>query len=166
MRKLKEDVRIGMLGAAGGLFSISVFLLVARVDAYYAYLSWLEEKSYATYERGVEDLWWIPIFFWHVLLSVVASLLVHCYLTIFQKSPFLVWQAVGILVLLAWGLTFSVAVGLDCLMRGNIHSLERAMSSVEAGFIAKYVSVVFACNIFFGSAMQASSRQYVEENAS
>jgi hypothetical protein len=100
MSKLREDVRVGMLGAAGGLFSISVFLLVARVDAYYAYLSWLEVTNYATYERGVEDLWWIPISFWHVLLSAVASLLVHRYLATRQKSPFFLWQMVGIIALL------------------------------------------------------------------
>ena len=165
MSKLREDIRVGMLGAAGGLFSVSVFLLVARVDAYYAYLSWLEETSYATYERGVEDLWWIPVSFWHVLLSAVASLLVHRYLATGRKSPFLLWQAVGVIALLGWGLTFSVAVGLDCLMQGDMDSLEIALNTVEAGYIAKYVSAVLACNVLYGSAMQTSSRQYVEEDA-
>ena len=166
MSKLREDVRVGMLGAAGGLFSISVFLLVARVDAYYDYLSWLEETSYANYDRGVEDLWWIPVSFWHVLLSVGASFMAHRYLATRQKSAFLLWQVVGIIALLGWGLTFFIAVGLDCLMRGEMNSLERAMSSVGFGYLVKYISVVLACNVLFGSAILASSRPYVGEDAS
>jgi hypothetical protein len=162
MGKLREDARVGMLGAAGGLFSISVFLLIARIDAYYTYLSRLDEMSCATYERGVEDLGWIPIAFWHMLLSVVASLLVHRYLATRHKSPFLLWQVVGMITLLAWVLTFSAAVGLDCLMRGDINSLQHAISRIEVGYIAKYVSAVFACNVFYGSALQTSSRQYIE----
>ena len=165
MSRLTEYARVGMLGAAGGLFSVSVFLLVARVDVYYSYLTSLEESNYVTYERGVEDLWWIPISFWHVLLSVAASFLVHRYLTV-QKSPFLLWQTIGIITLLAWALTFSVAVGLDCLMRGDTYSLERAMRLGNGVFIAKYISAVFACNVFSGSALQASSRQYAEDHSS
>ncbi len=166
MSKLREDVRVGMLGAAGGLFSISLFLLVARVDAYYTYLTRLEESGYTAYEGGIEDLWWIPVAFWHVLLSVVASLSVHRYLSTRRRSPFLLWQLTGIIALLAWGLTFSIAAGLDCLMRGSIVPLERAFSLVELGYVAKYVSAVFAGNVMYGSAMQAASRQYVEKEAS
>jgi hypothetical protein len=154
-----------MLGAAGGLFSISVFLLVARVDAYYSYLSWLEETSYTNYDRGVEDLWWIPVSFWHVLLSVVASFMAHRYLATRQKSPFLLWQTVGFIALLGWGLSFAITVGLNCLMRGEMNSLERAMSFVGFGDLAKYISVVLVSNVFFGSAMLASSRQYLGEDA-
>ena len=154
-----------MLGAAGGVFSFSVFLLVARVDAYYAYLSRLEESNYEFYGRGAEDLWWVPIFFWHVLLSVVAALMTHRYLATRRWSPFLLWQVVGLFSLLGWGLTFSVAVGLECLMRGSVDSLERALTFREVTYIAKYVSAVFACNVLYGSAMQTSSRQYVAEGA-
>ncbi len=154
-----------MLGAAGGLLSVSVFLLVARVDAYYAYLSWLEETRYAAHGTGPEDLWWAPVSFWHVLLSVVAALLTHRYLATRRWSPFLLWQVIGLFSLLGWGLTFSVGVGLDCLMRGSVGPLVHALSYVEVSYLAKYVSAVCACNVLYGSALQASSRQYVAEGA-
>ena len=160
MSKLREDFRIGMLGAAAGLFSLSVALLIARVDAYYGYLSWLAETNYGRYERGVEDLWWIPFGFWHILLSVVASLMVHRYLKMRVRSPFMLWQVVGLTALLGWGLSVFLAVSLECVSRGNPHPLEHLLNLVELGSIAKYVSAVFACNVVYGSVMQASSRQY------
>ena len=89
MRKLIGDTRVAMLGAAGGLFSMSVFLLVARIDAYYTYFASYAETSYGGYSKGVEDLWWIPICFWNVVLSIGASLLVHRYLPTLQKSSFM-----------------------------------------------------------------------------
>ena len=80
MNKLSEDLRIGILGAAAGLFSSSITLLIARIDTYYDYLSKIQERTYYAYER-VERLEWIPVSVWHIILSVVASLLVHRYLT-------------------------------------------------------------------------------------
>jgi len=165
MSKLSEDLKVGMLGAAGGLFSVSVFLLVARVDAYYAYLSWLKETNYATDHRGVEDLWWIPFAFWNVVLSVVASFMAHRYLATRQKSPFLLWQTVGITVLLGWALTFGIVVGMDCLMQGDVYPLQRATRFIVFANLAKYLSVVLMSNVLFGSAMLASSRPYVGEDA-
>ena len=49
MSKLREDLSIGILGAAAGLFSSSVTLLIARIDAYYTYLSRIQEKTYNGY---------------------------------------------------------------------------------------------------------------------
>ena len=164
MSKLREDLRVGVLGAAAGLFSISVALLIARVDAYYSYLSWLNETNYYDrYEKGVEGLWWIPVSFWHMLLSVMASLLVHRYLRPRLRSPFLLWQVVGMTSLVGWGLTVFLAVSMECVSRGNLNSLQYTVNSVEWGTVAKYVSAVFACNVFYGSVMKASSQQYTEQ---
>jgi hypothetical protein len=160
MSKIREDLRIGILGAAAGLFSISVALMIARIDAYYAYLSSLQETHYSMYERGVEDLAWIPASCWHILLSVVASLLVHRYLTV--RSPFLLWQVIGITSLLGWSLTFVLAVSLGCLVRGDLNPLQHAVNSNTLGYIAKYVSAIFASNVMYGSLIQASCRQYTE----
>ena len=163
MSKLSEDLRVGILGAAAGLFSISVVLLIARIDAYYAYLSWFEETNYGTYDKGVERLWWLPAGYWHLLLSVVASLLVHRYLTIFTRSPFLLWQVIGIVSLLGWGLTLVVAVSIACIMHGNLYPLHETVNSGPPPYIVKYVAAAFACNVFYASVMQASSRQYMEQ---
>ena len=164
MSKLREDLRFGVLGAAAGLFSISVALLIGRIDAWYAYLSWVRETDhYSTYEKGVEGLWWLPVLVWHMLLSVVASLLVHRYLMTRVRSPFLLWQVIGLTCLLGWGLTFVLAVGMECVAQGNLRSLEYSLRYFALDNIAKYVSAVFACNVFYGSVMKASSQQYTEQ---
>lgn len=163
MSKLLEDLRAGVLGGAAGVFSIGVILLIARVDSYYDYLSSFETTSFGRYGQGVENLWWIPFSVWHVVLSVAASLLVHRYLTMRAKSPFLLWQLIGAASLLGWGLTFLAGFIIDGVMQGNLHSVERTMNSVEAGYLAKYLSAAFACNVFYGSVIAASSRHYIEQ---
>jgi hypothetical protein len=159
MRKLIEDARIGLLGAAAGLFSSSVLLLIDRIDRYYAYLSSID----ADYNKGLRELWWLPVSFWHVLLSVVASFLVHRYLTNRVRSPFLLWQVVGITTLLGWGLSIFLLVSLQCVMSGDLDPFEHLVLSTDVAAIAKYVSVAFACNVFYGSVINASSRQYAEQ---
>jgi hypothetical protein len=48
-------------------------------------------------------------------------------------------------------------------MRGDLDTLQRAIDSGEIATIAKYVSVGFACNVFYASVMKASSRQYTAQ---
>jgi hypothetical protein len=162
VNKLTEDFRIAILGAAAALFSSSVTLLIARIDTYYAYLAWLRESGYSDYQR-VEDLSWIPASVWHVILSVVASLLVHRYLTTQLRSPFLLWQVIGMSSLLGWALTFVLAVSLRCIVLGNLSSLEGLVQSEDLLLVGKYAATVFACNVLYGSVISASSRQYVEQ---
>ena len=52
MNKLREDLSIGLLGAAAGLFSSSIILLVARIDTYYAYLSRDHSETYDAFRRA------------------------------------------------------------------------------------------------------------------
>ena len=165
MRKLKEDLRVGILGGAAGLFSLCVPLMIARIDAYYAYLSWLHETHYTdTYYRPVEDLSWIPFGIWHLLLSVTAALLVHRHLTTRVTSTFLLWQVIGMASLVGWGLTFVLAVAIGCLMRGDLYPLEHVLNASEgAASIAKYVSAAFASNVLYASILTASSRQYTPQ---
>ena len=161
MSKLSEDVSIGILGVAAGLFSSSVTLLIARIDGYYA---WLRRLNYA-HER-VEDLWWVPASVWHIILSVVASLLIHRYLKDHIRSPFLLWQVIGSTSLFGWALTAFLVVSLRCIVEGDLsvlRSLEYFVISDKALLIAKFVATVFACNVLYGSVMSASSRQYVEQ---
>ena len=163
MDKLSEDIRVGILGAAAGLFAISVALLIARIDAYYAYLSWMDQTNYDEYYRGTESLWWIPVAIWHLILSITASLLAHRYLKNRLRSPFLLWQVIGISSLLGWGLTLLLLIGMDCLMSGNLYAYELMFNSPDAGMIAKYLSAAFACNVFYGSVMKACFKQYTTQ---
>lgn len=162
MNKLREDLRIGILGAAAGLFSTGIVLLIARIDAYYAYLSRIQEDGYINYER-VDGLLWIPISVWHIILLVVASLLVHRYLTTRLRSPFLLWQVIGITSLFGWVLTAFLIVSMSCVMEGDLSSLEHLLKSDDALLIAKYAATASTCNVFYASVISASSRQYVAQ---
>lgn len=155
MNKLRADLRLAVLGGVAGLLSISVFLLIARIETYYAYL---EDRP--DYHR-VEDLWWMPVVFWHVVLSAVASIIAHRYST--QSCPrFLLWQGIGLITLIGWLLTFLAAGALNGLMHG-IERVETLVSLADFGAAAKYVAVVFACHVLYGTAMQSSSREYLPD---
>lgn len=162
MNKLSEDLRIGILGAAAGLFSSSLVLLIARIDDYYTYLSRIQEETYHSYER-VKELSWIPVSVWHIILCVVASLLVHRYLAARFRSPFLLWQVIGITSLFGWALTALLIVSMGCVIEGDLSSLEYLVNSEKALQIAKYAATVSACNVFYASVINASSRQYVAQ---
>lgn len=163
MSKLREDLTIGILGAAAGLFSTSITLLIARIDAYYAYLARMQEETYRCYER-VEALSWIPASVWHIILSIVASLVVHRYLATRVRSPFLLWQFIGISSLFGWALTAFLVVSMSCVIEGDLSTLEYLIEQLirtENGMlVAKYAATVSTCNVFYGSIVSASSRQY------
>ena len=162
MSKLREDLTIGILGAAAGLFSTSITLLIARIDAYYAYLARIHEEGYINYER-VDGLLWIPVSVWHIILSIVASLLVHRYLATRVRSPFLLWQFIGIAALFGWALTAFLVVGMSCVIEGDLSSLEHLMRPDDLLLIAKYAATVSTCNVFYASVISASSRQYAAQ---
>ena len=165
MSKLREDLRVGILGAAAGLFSISIVLLIARIDAYYAYMSWLETADYHnSYYRPVENLWWVPVAIWHLILSITASLLAHRHLATRLRSPFLLWQVIGVASILGWGLTALLIVGMDFLMSGNMYAPRHTFNSGDIAEITRFISVGFACNVVYGSVMKACSRQYTAFN--
>ena len=163
MSKIREDLRIGLLGAAAGLFSSSVLLLVDRIDLYYSYLELNPaEADQVCYINNLRELSWIPLAIWHMLLSTVASFMVHRYLTKPLKSPFLLWQVVGITTLFGWALSYLLVMSIDCVMQGDFDVLAKSVATSKLAGVAKYVSVVFACNVFYGSLINASSRQYSE----
>lgn len=159
MSKLRRDLAVAMAGACSGLFSVSVFLLAARVVAFYDYLSFRKANGYATSYNGVEDLWWVPVVLWHVVLSIVASLLIHRYLAKGRASTFLRWQAIGLVALCGWGLTVFIGIGLECLVRGNLKPVDEAFSIFKFVPVAQFVAAVFASNVLFGSAIHAASTE-------
>ena len=160
MNKLKEDLRVGVLGAAAGLFTISIVLLIARIYTYYA---WLHDSGYKETYRGVEDLEWIPVAIWHLILSVAASLLAHRYLKTGRRSPFLLWQVIGFASLLGWVLSILGFVSLQCLVRGDLYAVQHLFNSDVIATFTRYFSVGFACNVFYGSVIQAGLRQYTPQ---
>ena len=164
MTKLRRDLRLAMAGACSGLFSVSVYLLAARVTAYYDYLRYTEAYGYnERYNSVVEDLWWIPVVAWHVVLSIVGSLFVHRYLTTGRVSTFLRWQAIGFVVLIGWALSVSTATGLDCLVRGAIWPAEQAWNMFKLVPVAQFVAAVFASNVLYGTAVQAAAAESLNE---
>jgi hypothetical protein len=147
-----------------GLFSSGLFLLAARIDSYYAYLKWIRASNYSGY-YGVEDLWWFPVVIWHVVLTIVASLLMHRYLAIDRVSLFLRWQAIGLVALVGWGLTVSIGCILECVTRGNTMSIENLLSGVRFDIIAQFIATVFAANVLYGSAIHAASSEEICESS-
>jgi hypothetical protein len=97
------------------------------------------------------------------VLSLVSSLIGHRYLTLRRKSPFLLWQLIGAFSLLGWVLTFSVFLVLESLTFGNTNSVTHLLRAINLASIAQYVAAVFACHVMYGSAIQASSREYLCE---
>lgn len=162
MSKLRRDLRVAMAGACSGLFSVSVFLLGARVVAYYDYLRFREFSSYATRYDTIEDLWWVPVVVWHVVLAIVASLLMYRYLATSRASTFLRWQAIGFVALAGWGLTVFIAVGMECLIRANTNAIEQAFQMFKFVYVAQFVAAVFASNVLYGSAIQAATESLGE----
>ena len=159
MNKLLNDFRTAMLGVAGGIFTFSIFLLIDRIDSYYIYLSRVSGEGYESY-RVVEELWWIPVAFWHVLLFIVASFVAHRYSANRYWSPFLLWQTVGVITLLGWLLTLSIATGLECLMIGSMYPLETAANMFLTWFTVKFAAAVFACNVIYSSLIHSAASQY------
>src|SRR6185369_12615672 len=164
MSKLRRDLRVEMAGACCGLFGVSVFLLADRVNSYYAYLSWLQETHYEfRYDRGVGDLSWVPVALWHVLLSIIAALVVHRYQADGTVSPFLRWQAIGLVALFGWGATILTVVGAEALISGRLPTVEN-LNWVKLIAVAQFIAAVFASNVLFGSAVQAASSDASRED--
>jgi hypothetical protein len=160
MSKLRRDLRLAMAGACSGLFSVSMYLLAARVTTYYDYLSSRASFGYnERYEAVVEDLWWIPVVAWHVVLSILASLLVHRYVAAGRVSTFLRWQAIGFLPLIGWVLSAFIGISLECLVRGRTWPMEQVWSLINFIPLAQFVAAVFASNVLYGTAIQSAAAE-------
>ena len=60
-------------------------------------------------------------------------------------------------------MTILLVLSLVCVMEGDLDPLEHLVNRTNWPLVAKYVSTVFACNVFYGSVMQGSSRHYLEQ---
>jgi hypothetical protein len=165
MNKLQRDLRVALGGACCGLFSSSLFLLAARIDRYYAYVRWNRANDYIGGYYGVDNLWWVPVVAWHVVLTIVASFLMHRYLASDRVSSFLRWQAIGLAALSGWAFTIIIGFGLECLARGNTISIEHLSNSFNYVVIGQFVATVFAANVLYGSAIQAASSEDITHSS-
>jgi hypothetical protein len=83
--------------------------------------------------------------------------LINRYLDGNRVSPFLRWLAIGFVALGGWGLTGFLVLGMGCLIRGTLDPFEQIWTdSGKLVIIAQFVSVVFAANVLYGSAIQAA----------
>jgi hypothetical protein len=143
-----------------------MFLLAARMMAYYDYLRFRASYGYdERYGDGVEDLWWIPVVAWHVVVSIFASLVIHRYLATGRVSVFLRWQAIGFVTLIGWVLSAFLAIGIECLVRGRLWPIEQAWEMVKFVPIGQFVAAVFASNVLYGTAVQVAAAESVSEPA-
>lgn len=160
MSKLRKDLRLALAGACSGLFSVSVFLLGYRLLAYYDHLASRQLDDYEiSYSASVHDLWWLPVVIWHVVLSVVASLLVHRYIDSSQTSTFFRWQIIGFIALAGWSLTVFTGITMDCMIRGNTVPVDHALRLVNLIPAAQFVAGVFASNVLYGTAIHVASTE-------
>lgn len=60
-------------------------------------------------------------------------------------------------------LTAVIALTLDCLMSGELSPLEHHLSYIRWGSVAKFVAVVFASNVLYGSAVQTALQESVSK---
>jgi hypothetical protein len=134
-----------------------MFLLGYRIQVYYEYLAVREVNNYETSYGMIEDLWWIPLLVWHVVLSIAASLLVHRYLANGRTSTFVRWQAIGAGALIGWGLTVFAAISVECLRRGDTWPINEATMIARLIPVAQFFAAVFASNVLYGTAIQAAS---------
>lgn len=160
MSKLRTDLRIAALGAFAGLFTISFFLLVDRVDMHYNYRACVETESYLTCAHSVQNLWWLPLVFWHVLLFVVSAFVVHRYFADFSDSPFLLVQLVGIGAFCGWALSVASFCTLDALTRASDFNIWILLHRSNQLFAAKFFASVFAANTACASLLHSAARLY------
>jgi len=97
------------------------------------------------------------------VLSVTAALMVHRYQANSRVSPFLRWQAIGLVSLFGWGATILTVVGAETLMRGSLPPLGN-LSWIKLIGVAQFIAAVFASNVLFGSAVQAASLDATRED--
>jgi hypothetical protein len=88
----------------------------------------------------------------------------HRYLTKSRVSIFLRWQAIGSVVLAAWGLTLVLAVGMECLIRGNATPVHQFFDMFKLVPVTQFVAAVFASNVLYGSAVQVAATESAGED--
>jgi len=113
---------------------------------------------------GVADpFWWLPFSIWHTILFVVAGFIARRYWSRPESSPFVFGQILGGIVLLGWILTLALISGLDYLAHPSGFILERVLTQLLSWSGFRYLTAIFAGNVFYASVMQGAARHFAIE---
>lgn len=165
--------RVSLVSVLGGLCTSAIYLFAYRYDEYLADLKhkeWLAREALNPTGNIVCDfdltnpLWWLNVTVWNIILFLILGLLLHKLLSRRIGSVFLLWQIIGAAVIFAWGLTVLLAVIQDGYVNKGAFPLERILE----GFIytqyqiqgLKFIAVMMAGNVIYGTILQVASRLY------
>ena len=168
--------RVALLSASGGLFSSAVYLMAYRFDEYLADLRYREELAREALSPSgffvcrfdlTNPLWWVNASVWNIMLFVILGILGHRYLVKRVSSIFFLWLWIGLSVIFAWGVTVLLGVVLDGYWMKRQFPLERIIgafvytSNQITGL--KFVAVMVASSVVYGTLMQVAARYYDRE---
>lgn len=163
MNGLITHWRTCLLGAAAGLFSSGLCLLAYRVDEYGDRLREIEARARAIAEGligcgyvGRGPFWWVYATGTHIVLYVVASLVVHRFLSKRVTSVFLLWQCIGLLVIAGWGLL----TALSATLRVVFDAMPFHLISPFSPDGLKFTALALAANVIYGTVIQSSANRY------
>ena len=164
---------VSVISSLGGLCTSATYLWAYRFDEYLADLTHKEELAReALNPSGIivcdidltNPLWWLNATVWNLILFLFLGLILHRLLSRRISSAFLQWQIIGAAVILAWGLTVLLGVIEDGYLNKGAFPLERILE----GFIHtryqiqafKFIAVMAAGNVIYGTVLQVASRLY------
>lgn len=165
--------RVSLLSILGGFCSSAIYLFAHRADEYFETLRHQEELAreafnpsgvIACYFESIHPLWWVNASVWNIILFLLFGLLGHRLLGRRVRSVFLLWQIIGATVIVAGGLTVLVGVVED----GYLNQGALPWEKILEGFIYtrhqiegfKFVAVMVASNVIYGTILHVASRQY------
>lgn len=158
-----------LLGAINGLFSCAILAIIERITIRHAELQdQIDMQSGPVgYILKRQPFWDVTNCLWHVILFIVASLLLHRYLSSRIKSVLMLWVCVGAAAIAGWALTFLSVTILMGFMVDGFSPLEKILesmiysSSQRSAF--KFVSIVMAINVIYGTVVQVAAKHYFQE---
>ena len=165
--------RVAGLSALGGFCSSAFYLFAYRIDEYLEKLQYEKELAQEVLNPSgiivsrfdmLNPLWWLNVSIWNIILFLICGLLAHRLLSRRIESVFLLWQIIGAAVILAWGLTVLIVLIQDGYVNQGSFPVERVLERfVFASYqlrAFKFVSVMVAGNVIYGTLLRLASRQY------
>lgn len=161
MPQTKFDiVRSLALGTLNGAIYCAVqFILVA---GYYDYLIRLETENIE--RRGLSPVQMTDmvnkrlVSVWFVLVFTIASYIGHRYWGKLEKSPILLWEAIGITAIVAWNVVVLSLLWIESQFTGQVLGDERAVTNPLFGPIS--IGLVILTNFVYGVVIGILDKSY------